>query len=233
MAGCSEAFHRDCLVQPPPVVALTAVFTGMVLKYRPRFNAWKVVANVVVRCPSRANPGSPVLAGLMVAGRTAPPGALRDRMRADGPDRRAVQSSRPNPMTWWRAAPFIDGTLAMPLLVLVADTGREGAGSSGTQQLADRASIQGDLRSQVLAVVSGLIKAAVFGFVITLMGCWPATPARRCASNHHRRRRLHSILALDYLHRGAVQPMISRASNDMKDTPKIRLTGSAFGPRRR
>jgi phospholipid/cholesterol/gamma-HCH transport system permease protein len=63
-----------------PVVALTAVFTGMVLALQSytgfaRFNAEGAVANVVVLSITREL--GPVLAGLMVAGASARPSRPR------------------------------------------------------------------------------------------------------------------------------------------------------------
>jgi phospholipid/cholesterol/gamma-HCH transport system permease protein len=71
---------------------------------------------------------------------------------------------------------LLAGTLAMPLLVLVADIlGVMGGFLVATTKLGFAP--QSYLTSswdvlEVMDVGSGLIKAAVFGFLITLMGCW-------------------------------------------------------------
>ena len=76
-----------------PVVALTAIFTGMVLALQSytgfaRFSAESAVANVVVLSVTREL--GPVLAGLMVAGRVGAGDGGRDRHHArHRPDRRA------------------------------------------------------------------------------------------------------------------------------------------------
>jgi phospholipid/cholesterol/gamma-HCH transport system permease protein len=162
-----------------PVVALTAVFTGMVLALQSytgfaRFNAEGAVANVVVLSITREL--GPVLAGLMVAGRigaafAAEIGTMRVTDQID-----ALSTLSTNPMKYLVAPRLLAGTLALPLLVIVADTlGVMGGWLIGTQQLGfgSGAYLKATFDFlQVADVVSGLIKAAVFGFVITLMGCW-------------------------------------------------------------
>ncbi len=162
-----------------PVVALTAVFTGMVLALQSytgfsRFNAEGAVANVVVLSITREL--GPVLAGLMVAGRigaafAAEIGTMRVTDQID-----ALSTLSTNPMKYLVTPRLLAGTLALPLLVIVADIlGVMGGWLIGTQQLGFGSGAY--LKStfdflQFPDVVSGLIKAAVFGFIITLMGCW-------------------------------------------------------------
>jgi phospholipid/cholesterol/gamma-HCH transport system permease protein len=162
-----------------PVVALTAVFTGMVLALQSytgfsRFNAEGAVANVVVLSITREL--GPVLAGLMVAGRigaafAAEIGTMRVTDQID-----ALSTLSTNPMKYLVTPRILAGTLALPLLVVVADIlGVMGGWLIGTQQLgfASGAYLKSTFDFlQMSDVVSGLIKAAVFGFVITLMGCW-------------------------------------------------------------
>ena len=162
-----------------PVVALTAVFTGMVLALQSytgfsRFNAEGAVANVVVLSITREL--GPVLAGLMVAGRigaafAAEIGTMRVTDQID-----ALSTLSTNPMKYLVTPRLLAGTLALPLLVVVADIlGVMGGWLIGTQQLgfASGAYLKSTFDFLHMAdVVSGLIKAAVFGFIITLMGCW-------------------------------------------------------------
>ena len=162
-----------------PVVALTAVFTGMVLALQSytgfaRFNAEDAVANVVVLSITREL--GPVLAGLMVAGRigaafAAEIGTMRVTDQID-----ALTTLSTNPMKYLVAPRLLAGTLAMPLLVVVADTlGVMGGWLIGTQQLgfASGAYLKATFDFlQFWDVASGLVKAAVFGFIVTLMGCW-------------------------------------------------------------
>jgi phospholipid/cholesterol/gamma-HCH transport system permease protein len=162
-----------------PVVALTAVFTGMVLALQSytgfaRFNAEGAVANVVVLSITREL--GPVLAGLMVAGRigaafAAEIGTMRVTDQID-----ALTTLSTNPMKYLVAPRLLAGTLALPLLVVVADTlGVMGGWLVGTTQLGFSSGAYLKATFDFVEpwdVISGLIKAAVFGFVVTLMGCW-------------------------------------------------------------
>jgi phospholipid/cholesterol/gamma-HCH transport system permease protein len=162
-----------------PVVALTAVFTGMVLALQSytgfaRFNAQSAVASVVVLSLTREL--GPVLAGLMVAGRigasfAAEIGTMRVTDQID-----ALSTLSTDPMRYLVTPRILAGVLAMPLLVLVADIlGVMGGWLVGTAQLgfgsASYLKATFDFL-ETLDVVSGLVKAAVFGFVVTLMGTW-------------------------------------------------------------
>jgi phospholipid/cholesterol/gamma-HCH transport system permease protein len=162
-----------------PVVALTAVFTGMVLALQSytgfaRFNAEGAVANVVVLSITREL--GPVLAGLMVAGRigaafAAEIGTMRVTDQID-----ALTTLSTNPMKYLVTPRLLAGTIALPLLVVVANIlGVMGGWLIGTQQLGFSSGAYLKATFDFLQnwdVISGLIKAAVFGFVVTLMGCW-------------------------------------------------------------
>lgn len=162
-----------------PVVALTALFTGMVLALQSftgfsRFNAESAIASVVVLSVTREL--GPVLAGLMVAGRigaamAAEIGTMRVTDQID-----ALTTLSTDPMKYLVAPRIVAATLAMPLLVVVADIlGVMGGFLIGTLKLGFVAQTYLDNTWDVLEtmdVVSGLVKAAVFGFVIALMGSW-------------------------------------------------------------
>ncbi len=162
-----------------PVVALTALFTGMVLALQSytgfaRFNAQSAVASVVVLSVVREL--GPVLAGLMVAGRigaamAAELGTMRVTDQID-----ALTTLSTDPMKYLVAPRILATTLALPLLVVVADIlGVMGGYVIGTMKLGFVSAAYLDSTWDVLEamdVISGLIKAAVFGFVIGLMGCW-------------------------------------------------------------
>jgi phospholipid/cholesterol/gamma-HCH transport system permease protein len=162
-----------------PVVALTALFTGMVLALQSytgfaRFNAESQIASIVVLSVTREL--GPVLAGLMVSGRAgAAMAAELGTMRVtDQIDALTTLSTRP--MKYLVAPRLIAGIVAMPLLVIVADILGVMGGfivatlklgfSPGTYLTGTFAILHTD------DVVSGLIKAAVFGFIIALMGCF-------------------------------------------------------------
>lgn len=162
-----------------PVVALTALFTGMVLALQgftgfSRFSAEAAIPSVVVLSVTREL--GPVLAGLMVAGRigaamAAEIGTMRVTDQID-----ALTTLSTDPMKYLVAPRLAAATLAMPLLVVVADIlGVAGGFIIGTVKLDFVPALY--LRRtfdvlQTMDVVSGLVKAAVFGFLIALMGAW-------------------------------------------------------------
>lgn len=161
------------------VVGLTALFTGMVLALQSytgfaRFNAESAIANVVVLSITREL--APVLAGLMVAGRigasiAAEIGTMRVTEQID-----AMTTLSVNPFQYLIAPRVLAGTLMLPILVLIADLiGVFGGFLVGVYVLDFNpyTYIQQSWDFvQVMDVVSGLVKAAVFGFIVTLMGCY-------------------------------------------------------------
>lgn len=162
-----------------PVVGLTAIFAGMVLALQSytgfaRFSAEGAIANVVVLSITREL--GPVLAGLMVAGRigaslAAEIGTMRVTEQID-----ALTTLSTNPMKYLVAPRLIAGVLMFPVLVLIADViGVFGGYLVAVYKLDFNAtnylkSTYDFLRAE--DVNSGLIKAAVFGFIVTLMGCY-------------------------------------------------------------
>ena len=162
-----------------PVVGLTAVFAGMVLALQSytgfsRFSAEGAIANVVVLSITREL--GPVLAGLMVAGRigaslAAEIGTMRVTEQID-----ALTTLSTNPMKYLVAPRLIAGILMFPLLVLVADIiGVFGGYLVAVHKLGFNASNYMQNTWDFLTfedVQSGLVKAAVFGFIVTLMGCY-------------------------------------------------------------
>jgi len=162
-----------------PVVALTALFTGMVLALQTytgfsRFNAESAVASVVVLSVTREL--GPVITGLIVAGRigaamAAEIGTMRVTDQID-----ALRTLSTDPMKYLVSPRLLAGTLALPLLVVVANTlGVMGGYLVATMKLsfAGPAYLSASLDVlEAMDVISGLIKASVFGFLITLMGCW-------------------------------------------------------------
>ena len=162
-----------------PVVGLTALFTGMVLALQSytgfsRFNAQSAVATVVVLSMTREL--GPVIASLMVAGRVgaamaAEIGTMRVTEQID-----ALTSLSTDPLRYLVLPRLIAGLVTMPVLVLVADiVGVFGGFLVGTYKLEFNPVTyvtQTEQYLQTMDVVSGLIKAAVFGFIIALMGCY-------------------------------------------------------------
>ena len=162
-----------------PVIGLTTLFTGMVLALQSytgfaRFSAEGAVATVVVLSMTREL--APVLAGLMVAGRvgaamSAEIGTMRVTEQID-----ALVTLSTNPFKYLVVPRLIAGLTMLPLLVLVGDIiGVFGGYLVGVYKLgfnpATYINNSWDFL-EFMDVFSGLIKAAVFGFVIALMGCY-------------------------------------------------------------
>jgi phospholipid/cholesterol/gamma-HCH transport system permease protein len=162
-----------------PVVGMTAVFTGMVLALQSytgfaRFNAESAIAGVVVLSVTREL--APVLAGLMVAGRVgaaiaAEIGTMRVTEQID-----AMTTLSVNPFKYLVAPRVLAGTLMLPVLVTIGDIiGVFGGyivsiyklGFSPGSYLHQTWTIL-----QPIDVISGLTKAAVFGFIVAMMGCY-------------------------------------------------------------
>ncbi|MEW5726542.1 MAG: ABC transporter permease [Pseudomonadota bacterium] len=162
-----------------PVVGLTAVFTGMVLALQSysgfsRFAAEGAVATVVVLSVTREL--APVLAGLMVAGRigasmAAEIGTMRVTEQID-----ALTTLSTNPFKYLVAPRLLAGVVMVPFLVLVADIiGVFGGYIVGVYKLGFNPATYLSRTWEYLEpvdVISGLTKAAVFGFLISLMGCY-------------------------------------------------------------
>lgn len=162
-----------------PVVGLTAIFTGMVLALQSytgfaRFSAESAVATVVVLSITREL--APVLAGLMIAGRigaamAAEIGTMRVTEQID-----ALSTLSTNPYKYLVAPRLVAGVVMLPCCVLVADIiGVFGGYLVSVYKLGFNANMYIKNTVQFLEfmdVFSGLVKAAVFGFLISLMGCY-------------------------------------------------------------
>ncbi len=162
-----------------PVVAMTAVFSGMVIALQSytgfaRYGATGAVANIVEISVVREL--APVLAGLMVAGRVgaamaAELGTMRVTDQID-----ALRTLSTDPMRYLIAPRLLAGLLALPLLVLVADVlGVMGGFLVATAKLGFNPHsylLNSFNFLQVSDVSLSLAKGAVFGLIVSLMGCF-------------------------------------------------------------
>lgn len=171
-----------------PVVGLTAIFTGMVLALQSytgfqRFQAESAIATIVVLSVVREL--GPVLAGLMVAGRVgaamaAELGTMRVTEQID-----ALTTLSTDPYRYLIMPRLVGGLIMLPLLVLVADL----IGVMGGYLIATLKLGFGSVEYlnntfqylETMDVVSGLTKAAVFGFIVALMGCYHGFNSERGA----------------------------------------------------
>ncbi|MBV1836202.1 ABC transporter permease [Acetobacter estunensis] len=170
---------RDTGFLSLPVVALTALFSGGVIALQSytgfaQYHAQSAIANIVVLAVTREL--GPVMAGLMVAGRVgaamaAQIGTMRVTDQID-----ALTTLRTNPMKYLVTPRLLAGIISLPLLVVVADIlGVMGGFTVSTVKLgfAPETYIMATLNGlKVEDVTVGLVKAAVFGFLIALMGCY-------------------------------------------------------------
>jgi len=162
-----------------PVVAMTAVFSGAVLALQSytgfsRFSAESSIATVVVLSITREL--GPVLAGLMVAGRVgasiaAEIGTMKVTEQID-----ALFTLSTDPIKYLVVPRVIASVLTMPCLVLIGDIiGVMGGylvsvyklGFNGITYIKNTVEYL-----ETIDVVSGLVKAAVFGFIIAIMSCY-------------------------------------------------------------
>jgi len=162
-----------------PVVGLTAVFTGAALALNihsggARLNAERILPQIVALGITREL--GPVLAALMLAGRVsagiaAELGAMRASEQID-----ALRTLGVDPYRYLVAPRLLAAVIVLPLLTLVADClGVAGGWAVAVANL--EFSSAAYLRNswaflQPWDVASGLLKAAVFGFLVALMGCY-------------------------------------------------------------
>ena len=161
------------------IVLLTGFFTGMVLALQSAvqlqtFGATDYIGRLIAGSMIREL--GPVLAGLMVAGRVgaamaAEIGTMRVTEQID-----ALTTLSTNPYKYLVVPRLIAGVITMPILVLIADIiGVLGGYLVGVYKLDfnDATYLRNTVDFlQFQDVFSGLVKAAVFGFLITLMGCY-------------------------------------------------------------
>ena len=162
-----------------PVVGMTAFFTGGVLALQiyigsSRYGAEAFVPQVVALGICREL--GPVIAGLMFAGRVAAAiaaeiGTMRVTEQID-----ALTTLATNPFKYLVVPRVLAAVLTMPLLVGIADAiGIFGGYTVSTGSLGFNGYVYLNNSVNFLTnqdVFSGLIKAAVFGFIVSLMGCY-------------------------------------------------------------
>ena len=162
-----------------PVVGLTALFTGGALALQiysggARFNAESVVPSIVAIGMVREL--GPVLGGLMVAARVASSiaaelGTMKVTEQID-----ALVTLSTNPVKYLAVPRVLAATLAVPVLVAVGDSiGIMGGWLVGITRLDFNSAtyIKNTIDFlEVWDVGSGLVKGAVFGFIVALMGCY-------------------------------------------------------------
>lgn len=162
-----------------PVVGMTALFTGGALALQiyaggARFSAEAVVPSIVAIGMAREL--GPVLGGLMVAARVASSiaaelGTMKVTEQID-----ALTTLSTNPLKYLAVPRVLAATLAVPVLVAVGDSiGIFGGYLVGTTRLGFNPAtyIKNTVDFlQTWDIGSGLVKGAVFEFLVALMGCY-------------------------------------------------------------
>ena len=168
-----------------PVVGLTALFTGAALALNihaggGRLDAEQVMPRIVALGMVREL--GPVLAALMLAGRVsagiaAEIGAMRATEQLD-----ALATLSTDPFRYLIGPRLIAAVLSLPLLTATADALGIAGGwlvATATLDLEGSAYLRNSLDFlEPWDVTSGLIKAAVFGLIVGVMGCWHGFHAR-------------------------------------------------------
>ena len=162
-----------------PVVGLTSLFAGMVIALQTysgvsKYGAESAVSLVVLISVTREL--APVLSALMVAGRigaamAAEIGTMRVTEQID-----ALVTLSANPFRYLIAPRVWAAVFVMPLLVLFGDIiGIFGGYVVGIYKLDFNPAnyINNTMNNlQTLDVMTGVVKALVFGFIISVMGCY-------------------------------------------------------------
>jgi phospholipid/cholesterol/gamma-HCH transport system permease protein len=162
-----------------PVVSMTALFSGAVLALQSytgfsRFSAESSIATVVVLSITREL--GPVLAGLMVAGRVgasiaAEIATMRVTEQVD-----ALITLSTDPIKYLVFPRLLAAVIAMPILVLIGDIiGVMGGYLVSVYKLDFNSAnyLNSTFKYlEVIDVVSGLVKAASFGFIIAVISCY-------------------------------------------------------------
>lgn len=166
-------------VNSVPVVIITALSTGMVLAFQSfngfkRFDAETLVGTVVALSMTREL--GPVLTGLMVAGRAgaamaAELGTMRVTEQID-----ALTTMAVNPIKYLIVPRVIAGMVMLPLLTIFADMiGITGGYFIAVKVLGVNPTIYLRRTTDYLElddIFGGLLKAFVFGIIITTISCY-------------------------------------------------------------
>ena len=162
-----------------PVVAMTAFFSGAVLALQSytgfsRFSAESSIATVVVLSITREL--GPVLAGLMVAGRVGASIAAEIATMCVTEQIDALYTLSTDPIKYLVVPRVLAAIITLPCLVLIGDIiGVMGGYLVSTYKLGFNSTsyiINTATYLESIDVISGLVKAAIFGFIISIMSCY-------------------------------------------------------------
>jgi len=162
-----------------PIVLITAIFTGAVLAMQTmtgfkRFNAQDLVGTVVALSICREL--GPVLTGLIVSGRVgsgmaAELGTMKVTEQID-----ALETLATDPVNYLAVPRFLAGLVMLPALTVLADVvGMASGYAVSVFVLHANPTIYFRRSMEFLAfedIYAGIVKAAVFGMIIAVVGCY-------------------------------------------------------------
>ncbi len=161
-----------------PVVMLTAIFTGMVLALQATYQIAKFGADIYIGGIvgiSMTRELGPVLTGLMVSGRVgaaiaAELGTMKVTEQID-----ALETLATNPVKYLVVPRLIAAILMMPVLTAIGDfVGIGGGYAVSVTTLGVPGMIYLEYMYRMVStsdIYIGLVKAAVFGAIIAIVGC--------------------------------------------------------------
>jgi phospholipid/cholesterol/gamma-HCH transport system permease protein len=161
-----------------PIVLITAIFTGAVLAMQTmtgfkRFNAQDLVGTIVALSICREL--GPVLTGLIVSGRVgsgmaAELGTMKVTEQID-----ALETLATDPVNYLAVPRFLAGLVMLPVLTALADVvGMASGYAISVFVLHANPTIYFRRSMEFLAfedIYAGIVKAAVFGMIIAVVGC--------------------------------------------------------------
>jgi phospholipid/cholesterol/gamma-HCH transport system permease protein len=162
-----------------PVVIVTGAFTGMVLAVQSYYQFHKIRAETlvgVIVALSMVKELGPVLTGIMLTGRVgaamaAELGTMKVTEQID-----ALYTLATNPVQYLVVPRFITCLVLLPVLTIYTDViGILGGYVVGVKMLKINSAFYLDQTvyfTEISDVITGLIKAAVFGMIIATVGCY-------------------------------------------------------------
>jgi phospholipid/cholesterol/gamma-HCH transport system permease protein len=171
-----------------PVIGMTSIFSGAVLALQgydgfSRFSAQGSIATIVVLSITREL--GPVLAGLMISGRVGAAMAAEIATMRVTEQIDALYTLSTEPIRYLVTPRLIACVLMLPCLVLIGDViGVMGGYLVSVYKLEFNSSyyILNTFKNlKYIDVFSGVIKAAVFGMIIAIIGCYSGYSAEKGA----------------------------------------------------
>jgi len=161
-----------------PIASLMAFFVGMVLAlyggYLSKFGVEEWIGRGVGL--SMVKELGPVLTGLLLAGRVGSAMAAEIGTMKVSDELDALRTLRISPVRYLAMPRFLASLIMLPLLVLYADVvGMAGGAVTAATYVRLEPSVYFDSLFQTLTfgdIFEGLIKAAFFGAVVALIGCY-------------------------------------------------------------